>query len=251
MSKEEGTLALRKGLTILQLFNYKRTTLSLMEIARTLSLPPSTVSRILNALEETGFIERDQRSKLYSLGIECDRLGILARASGTLKRVALPLMEQIRDQYGETINLFVRRGKYRVCYAQAETEQPYRLFASIGEHLPLWAGAAGRCFLAYMPEDKVNAVLDEITPLTSKTILDRATHWEMIKKIKEQGYGLSYAERVEGLYAIAVPIMEAPGSAVASLSLSAPSIRFSEEKIRLLIAPMQKTAETISHALYS
>ena len=79
---EGGTAALKKGLSVLTCFSWYAPALSVSEIAAKLSLPLSTASRIVSALVETGFLDRDEDSRQLRLGSVCYYLGALAKRSG-------------------------------------------------------------------------------------------------------------------------------------------------------------------------
>ena len=72
---EDGASALKKGLAILSCFSWSKNRRSLTEISRELDIPLSTASRLAKALEETGFLERDQETKLFTPGFSCYQIG--------------------------------------------------------------------------------------------------------------------------------------------------------------------------------
>src|SRR5208282_1429224 len=67
-------------------------------------LHPSTAFRILASLAEHGFVERTARGN-YQLGIKLLQLGSRVSAGVEIRKIALPLMENLRDHLGETVNL--------------------------------------------------------------------------------------------------------------------------------------------------
>ena len=243
---EGGTAALKKGLSVLTCFSWYAPALSVSEIAAKLSLPLSTASRIVSALVETGFLDRDEDSRQLRLGSVCYYLGSLAKRSGALRTVALPYMEELRRRINETVNLYLREGRIRVCYEQLESSHNLKRSAKLGDRFPLWAGASGRCFLAFMKPEDVASILKDATPLTPNTLVDPAKVEERLRVVRTRGYEMSSAEREQGVSSVAVPIFDASNMPVACLTVSGPIPRFTESMVAELVPAAIESARAIS-----
>lgn len=247
--KEDGTSSLRKAIRVLKCFDEERKEFSMTEIAQKLDFPTGTASRILNALLEEKLLERNERTKLYSLGLYCLRLGKLAERSGILRVYAYPLMEELRNHFNETVNLYIREGFFRVCYAQRETFSPLKRTVPLGGRFPLWAGAAGRCILAWQTQSFIELVLNEIAPITENTITDKVAVLKLLERVKSDGYSTSVAERELGVAAVAVPIFDSPDSVFASMSISGPQSRFTEDLVEEMVVAMKNASQKLSRIL--
>ncbi len=245
-AKEDGASALKKGLSVLSCFSWQKSRRTLTEIARELNLPLPTAARLAKALEEEGFLERNKKSKLFSLGFQCYLLGAIAKKTGGLRTMALPYMEELRKKFNETVNLYVREGNSRICFEQVESSLNLKRSAKLGDRFPLWAGASGRCFLAFMPDEDVYGILGEVESLTPNTILDRKVVLEKNSELRTRGYSLSVSEREQGVSSVAVPIFDASPQPPACMTLSGPTARFTEEMIRELIPALKKTCLELS-----
>ena len=245
-AREDGASALKKGLSVLSCFTWLKSAKSLTEIARELDMPLPTAARLTKALEERGFLERDKKSKLFSLGFQCYLLGSIAKKTGGLRTIALPYMENLRKQFNETVNLYVREGDSRICYEQVESSHNLKRSARLGARFPLWAGASGRCFLAFMIEEEVRRILGQVDPLTPNTILEKETVMEKNRTLRVLGYGISVSEREWGVSSVAVPIFDASAQPLACMTLSGPTARFTEEMVRELIPALKKACLEIS-----
>ena len=244
--KEDGTSALRKAINVFKCFSEESRELSLSDIANKLGLPLPTASRILGTLVEERLLERDEKTKLYQLGVYCLRLGKIAQESGSLRRCALPYLEQLRDQFGETANLYIRRGTSRICYAQRETLAHLKRTVPVdGTPFPLYAGAAGRCLLAWAPATILDAVLCTMKSLTPFTATQDKLLAEL-EKTRSMGYTVSYSEREVGVTAVAAPIFDSPNSACAAITLSGPEVRFTQEVVEQMITALTKAAHALS-----
>lgn len=243
---ENGATALKKGLSILSCFSWTKTQLTLSEIARERRLPMPTAARLTKALEEEGFLERNGRTKQYRLGFKCYLLGSIAKKTGVLRTIALPHMEGLKNRFNETVNLYIREGHSRICHEQVESSLNLKRAAKLGDRFPLWAGASGRCFLAFMSREETERILEELEPLTRNTLLEKNVIYEKIGAIVQNGYEISVAEREEGVSSVAAPIFDASMAPVSCMTLSGPTSRFSEEMIRNLIPALKAACLDIS-----
>ena len=239
-NKEDGASALKKGLAILSSFSWTKNAMTLTEIARERNLPLPTAARLIKALEEEGFLERNTKTKRYHLGFKCSLLGAIAKKTGILRMIASPYMEELRSMFNETVNLYLREGDIRVCYEQIESSFNLKRSAKLGDRFPLWAGAAGRCFLAFMKREEVDRILEEVEPLTANTILDKEQIYKKSLEVKTRGYSFSVSEREEGVSSVAAPIFDASMQPMACLTVSGPTSRFSEEMIAALIPEIKQ-----------
>lgn len=245
-NKEDGASALKKGLAILSSFSWTKNAMTLTEIARERNFPLPTAARLIKALEEEGFLERNTKTKRFHLGFKCSLLGAIAKKTGILRMIASPYMEELRSMFNETVNLYLREGDIRVCYEQIESSFNLKRSAKLGDRFPLWAGAAGRCFLAFMKREEIDRILEEVEPLTANTILDKDQIYKKSLEVKTRGYSFSVSEREEGVSSVAAPIFDASMQTMACLTVSGPTSRFSEEMIAALIPEIKQRCFLIS-----
>ena len=246
---EAGSTSIKKALSVLLCFSRKAPEWSMTELSRKLDLPLSTTSRILGSLVEEHFLDRDPETKTFRLGTRLIYLGALAKESLNLRKYALPVMMALRNLFGETVNLYIKQGKYRVCYEQVESLHTLKRSAQLGSRFPLWAGASGRCFLAFSDPDEAEQIIAEAKPLTANTITDPAVIRSRLENVRANGYAVSVAEREEGVFSAAAPIFDGSGAMVACLAISGPTFRFSEERFPELAEGLKTAAETLSRSL--
>lgn len=244
---EEGTGAVKKALAVLSCFNEENLALSLTEISEKLSIPLPTASRITGALLEEGFLEKKDR--LYRPGLQCHRLGVLAEKAGVIRNVARSHMVDLRDRFNETVNLYVRDGKYRVVYDQVECFHYLKRSVGIGEKFPLYAGAAGRCFMAYMEKNDVEKILEGLERITDNTIMDTGIIYKKLEAIRKNRYEVSAEEREEGISCVAAPILTSLKQVEVVLVLTGPSFRFTEGVVAEMAPAVKASAEKISTSL--
>ncbi|MFO1352941.1 MAG: IclR family transcriptional regulator [Gammaproteobacteria bacterium] len=195
---------------------------SLKQLAKDTGLHPSTAFRILASLAEHGFVERDA-SGHYQLGLRLLQLGSRVHGQLDIRREARPILEWLRDEIGETVNLIVREGD-EVVYVERVT--PSRMMRGAGHRRPsaVACAAVGKLFLG---SGGAEACLDyaERTGLracTPHSITDSATLWRHVRNAIQQGYALDDEEAELGVGCIGVPVRDSSGQIVAGISVSAP-----------------------------
>lgn len=240
---------LKKGLSILLCFPNQSQPLSQSDIAQKTGLPMSTTARLMQALVEMDFLERDERTKLFELGVRCYQLGVTAKYSGDLRRVALPVMQKLFDRFNETVTLYKRSGDMRVCYEQIVTSHRLKQSAYIGDEVPLWVASPGRCIMAYMDDTDIDRILANIRPYTSKTILDRDEVKNLLIEVRKTRHAISISERDEGVASVSSPILDGNANAVGCVTLSGPEVRFSSGRIGEMIPAVIAAAQQITEDL--
>jgi DNA-binding IclR family transcriptional regulator len=190
-------------------------------LAADVGLPVSTVYRYLRDLREAGFVSDDDG--VYRPGPRFDGGEPAAASRARLRGLARPLLERLAAASGETALLTVRTHTYALCLDQVESHHPMRMAFRVGQTLPLYAGASTRVLLAYAPPEIVQAVLDDLGPVTPATPSAEDLP-RRLQAIRDAGVATSRSEFVEGAIAIAVPVLSR-GECACALALAAPEQR--------------------------
>ncbi len=212
------------------------------EIAELTGLPQGTVHRLLQTLQQRGYVRRDPTRK-YSLGTGAIRLADAAQRA--LARSARPHLAELVALSGETANLAVLEGDDVVYVAQVSSPHTLRMFAEVGRHVPPHSTAVGKVLLAALPREQALAMLRRtgLEPRTSTTITDLAVFDAELDRVAQQGWAVDEQEQEAGVRCVAVPV-GGPGPVVAALSLSGPADRFAGAGDADLVAQMGR----IGHA---
>src|SRR3954468_21025156 len=183
--------------------------------------PRSSVYRLLASLQSLGLVEPGRRRGTVVLGLKLFRLGQTIVSRFDERQAALPVMERIHDELGETIFLCVRRGYNAVCIERIDSTRITLLVLSLGGSLPLHAGGASRALLAFEPEAFWEEYLEHAPPeaLTDRTPATRAALLEELRATRERGYAISDEDVTVGIAAFGAPIFDHTGAVRASLSL--------------------------------
>jgi DNA-binding IclR family transcriptional regulator len=183
--------------------------------------PRSTVYRLLASLQELELIEPGRRRGTYILGLKLFRLGSTVVSRFDERQAALPVMERINQELGETTFLCVRRGYEAVCIERIDGSRVNLLALALGGSLPLHAGAVTRAILAFEPREFWDEYVEHhgVEVFTPKTPASREALVAELEATRERGYALSDEDVTPGIAAIGAPIFDHTGRVRAGLSL--------------------------------
>jgi IclR family KDG regulon transcriptional repressor len=224
--------------------------LGLQEVTQNTGIPKSTVFRILSTLVELGYVTREP-NRNYRINPRLGRLVSDGAASEALRRLARPLMLELRDTYGETVNLGVQQFD-KVTYLEVvPSEFALRLQESRGASVPLHASALGKAILAFSPQREVEALVhgQKLERVTEHTIDDAEAFLAELKRVRSAGVAFDRGEGSMLAICIGAPILDASGSAIAAMSISGPASRFNPKKDSPVIASLVKVTADLSRAL--
>jgi len=243
--------SIEKAIDVLFCFDLQHSQLRLAEISQRLGLHKSTAHRLLSLLKKKGLVVVDPSTQLYSLGPALVELAWIVLRQQDLRSVCRPYMEQLRQTTNETVSLNIRMGNKRVCIEELQSDQEVKYSQTFGLTAPLQVGAPGKALLAFMPEDEFERVLAtlEFTPLTPDTITDREALREEVAATHVRGYAVSIGERSPWAAAVAAPIRDHSGQAVAAVSVLGPSHRLTSKVLKDLGVQVTTVAKAISAAL--
>lgn len=218
------------------------------ELSQTTGMPKTTTLRLLSVLEHRGLVHRS--SGRYELGFGIISLAHVFLQTNSLARVALPVLERLSSESGETASLYVREGFDRVVVQRVESPHTLRYAIGIGQRLPLHLGSAGHVLCAAMADGELKALLDRIPEirLASGSTMTRAEFAQRLEAVRQRGYDISYGERELGLASIAAPVLGAVGETIAVVMATGPQSRMTEEKIDRLVGVVQRAGRDIAQA---
>jgi len=219
-------------------------------LSKSLGLTKSIVFRLLQTLEDRGFVFRDPEQAVYSLGYRVGVLGERVGRDGSLLFAARPVMDRLRDRTSENINLVVREGLRSLVLATRSGHHSIRLFAQAGRNGPLHAGGGSLCLLAYSDDTVINAVLaTALEAFTPYTVTDPDKLRQALERIRANGYNIALNDLDEGAFSVAAPIIGANGEVIAAISVAGAMVRFDEERREVYIRAALDAANEISSKL--
>jgi DNA-binding IclR family transcriptional regulator len=201
------------------------------ELSRKLRMPKSTVQRALQTLWTAGWICPDGNEVTrWVLTTRALHIGQRAIADLSVRDAALPIMQELRKETGETAHLMVLQGNRAVLIERVETLHTVRAVIQLGSGVPLHGSSNGKAMLAHRPRDEVRALIGErLERYTESTIVDWDDFFSELARVRDRGYATNVGEWRTDITAVASPIFDHDGKTEASLSVSAPVSRMPEE----------------------
>lgn len=243
--------SVEKAIAILDCFSLEKQVLSVGEISQMTGYTKSNVSRLLATLEKRGCTEKAEGFGKYRLGYRIYLWGTIIRKQISIADIARPVMEKLRDECGEEVVLYVLEGDRRVAIEIVESIHQIAKVDLIGKSLPLYAGAAGKILLAFLPAEKRKEIFSRIhlEPLTPNTITDVDRLENDLQQIRKNGYAVSQGEREPDAFSVNAPVRNAGGRVIACLSISGPCFRLTEEKLTDYVFKVCAAAQLIAGKL--
>ena len=222
---------------------------SLKILSADAGLHPSTASRILASLMAHGYVER-QGSGRYKLGVRLLQLAAKVGTQLDVRREAPPIMEWLRDQIGETVNLSLRDRDEVVYVERIASSHMMRVEHVVGSRAPLHVTAVGKLFLGIGGDPAVRgyALRTGLPQYTRNSIRDAETLVKEVHKARELGFAYDNEEAELGVGCIGALVHNAQGEAVAGLSVSAPRHRRRDDWVPLLLEAARRISTRLGFA---
>lgn len=236
--------AVLRVLDILDVLQNSSDGVSLPQLAEAVGLPKSSMFRYLSTLEGRGYVDRDPENGSYRFGRAF--LPSHTRHLQVMAARARPHLEELRDRFGETINLGVLDGN-RVAYLEiVESPRAIRFTARKGDRDPIHSTALGKALASRLSDGAVRAILETegMPQRTSRTITDSNVFLREIAVVREIGLAIDNGENEEDGRCVAVPI--ARSRLPAAISLSAPAQRFSLDGAEEVATALREVAKRLA-----
>lgn len=208
---------------------------SLNELCEDTGLPRATAHRLATALETHRLLTRSPDGR-WAVGPALATLG--AGDRDQLIDAATPVMAELMEITGESVQLYQLTGTSRTCIAAQEPPSGLQNTVPVGSRLPLTSGSAAKVFLAYSPSE-----------LRTELLADAAFNLAELDRVREMGWGESVAEREVGLASLSAPVFDSAGAFLAVLSVSGPAERLRPHPGEKWGSELVSSARRLSEAL--
>ncbi len=243
--------SVQRALAILAVFTERTPELGMTEIAGQLGLHKSTAAGLIYTLEANGYLAQNPKTRKYRLGMKLvERAGIVLNGI-EIRQLAFPYLQELRDQYDETVNLAVLDGPDVVYVDRLLSTRVLSMRAEVGKRMLAHSTALGKAMLAFMSPLEVEAHirLHGLKPVTPRTVTDPQCLRALLEQVRNQGYAFDDEENEPGGRCVAAPIFDYAGRPTAAVSISAPVSRMAREDIPSISVHVGETARAISRRL--
>lgn len=222
--KQETNQTVNRALHLLDFFADCEE-LGVSELSVLMDVDKTSVLRLINSLTNAGFLQKNDQTKKYRLGLKLLFFGRLVEERNELAISARPFMKQISDKYQATTLLTILDNNQTRIIQKISAGPFVYMAAQIGLLLPAYAMASGKLLLANSGEENIRSYLTSVplTAMTGNTITDPEKLEEEFRTIRLRGFAKDSGESTLGLSCLAVPVYGPHRKVIAALSVSGQS----------------------------
>lgn len=184
------------------------------EVSDALSITRSNCFAILKTLHAHNLLAFHVEDKTYSLGLGLLELGgAISKDFAVIGLVRPFLLQHVRASNLTTFVVWRAGERRMILLDKEEAPSDVRISIAVGTRLPITHGASGKCFLAFLPAEEREHLLETvgIPQTTEHTITDPARYRAEIARIQRDGYVTSAEESTIGTNALAAPVFDSEG----------------------------------------
>jgi IclR family transcriptional regulator, acetate operon repressor len=227
--------SLTRALGLLNMLAQHDQGIGLSELAKEAGLAVSTAHRLLSTLQSEKFVRFDDENGVWMIGVQAFLVGSAFLRSRELIAIARPVMRQLMERSGETVNLAVEGEGEAIYVAQIECRKTMRAIARPGGRAPLHSSGVGKALLGALSDEEVERIVARrgLPAATGKTISTEAHLWAELKAIRARGFAVDDEENAIGLRCVAAPVFDEYAKPVAAISLSGPTARIGDDVVAI------------------
>jgi IclR family acetate operon transcriptional repressor len=242
--------ALDRGLNLLRELASARS-ITLSDLATRTDMPPSSTHRILSTLQKHGYVEFDETTQEWMIGIEAFRIGNTYLMRTNLVEAARKTLRHLMEETGETANLGIADNGDVVFIDQVETHNPIRAFFRPGTRGHMHASGIGKSLLADMLRRDVEKIIQKKgqPEFTQKSLVSSKDLFIDLEATRKRGWSIDNEERYSGMCCVASNIYNSFGEAIAGISVSGPTVRFPKHVISELGPKVKRAADEVTQAI--
>ncbi|MDR1045767.1 MAG: IclR family transcriptional regulator [Candidatus Adiutrix sp.] len=208
---------------------------SLADLHQRLGLDKATMYRLLKTLKDRAFVAQSLVDHRYFNTVKMFQIGSREIDRGGLRELIKPYLKKLSHLFQEVAHMALRVEPAKaVCIDKIDSvPDPYvRFDMNLGSEVSFHASGMGKAILAFSGESQRELILSRLAfeRFTPRSLRNPSALVREIKRVRRQGYAINDGETFEGLYCVAVPILNQHGEANASISITGPRGRLLEKK---------------------
>ena len=241
--------ALSAGLKVLRYLSNASNPVGVTRVAKDLELNSSTCFNLLKTLVHERLVTFDESSKTYSMG-----LGLIELAKGSLEkasyvRLMRPHLQELALRHNITTTLWQSSRSDRVVLVDlADSSSPLRIHMSIGQRLPMYIAALGRCMAAYsgLSTQELRSKLSELRWEDGPSF---ETYMQEVEAVRRLGYAIDHGNYVKGVVTASSPILDQHAKPIMAVSAVGFSTQFTEKSLQTLCEDLRERCLEASIAI--
>lgn len=235
-----------RAMIILELLGEE--TLTATQIAQKMALNKTTVHRLMMTLLSRGFVERNEETGLYQIGLKLVELSSIRLNKIELKTEASPYMRQLANKVNQSVQLAIYDNNEAVYIDKIEKYSSIRLYSQIGKRIPIYCSAIGKALMLDKSDVELEAVLSaqNYHKFTPTTLESKSAVLAEIHKGQQTGYTVDNEEHELGIFCLAAPIYDYRGHIIAAISTAGFDSKTIKEVPNEVLLNLNETAIQIS-----
>lgn len=249
MATTHSNSAAVRAFRIIEIMAQADQPLSLTDIVERIELPKQTVHRLLKQLEGASLVSRAAPGRHYECSSRVRRMAVKMLMNTGPAAARRAILQELVEAVQETCNLSMSTGDDVVYLDRVEVNWPQRLVLNAGSRVPFHCTSSGKLFLSFLPKQQRERLIKQL-PLrgsTTQTITDIDELRDELVEIRRNRYSVNNGEFIQGMIAIAVPVMLDTRKMCAAIAIQASSERISVEQLIKHLPVLRAAAEKIAH----
>jgi DNA-binding IclR family transcriptional regulator len=244
-----GSRSVRRALEIFEFLLQLGGPTTIGEMVSALQIPKSTAYELVRTLSDSGYLEPSRRGGIF-LGRKLFELGMAYRAQVDLLRDGSQIVEDLRDECGETVQLSVLENDMMLVLLKEEGSHPVRIISRVGSRVPVNWAASGRLLVSDMDDAALSSLLEKSVRQspTGRATTDIPKFIQQVRKFRKQGYASELNETNEHAGCVAAPVIDGSGKCVAAISIVVPEHRLKQNR-DVLTQQVRAAAANLSQRL--
>ncbi len=240
--------SVKKAMDLLKLFTAEQPELGLTELSSHMELHKSSIYRIMSTLAAAGFVEKDQVTNKYRLGLIFLELANHVLSRYDFRERVKPYLVELAQKTGEIIHLSILDGADIIYLDKKGQAQTLTVATKIGERSPAYCSAMGKALLAGLTRQELKKRLGQgsLKKMTANTIVEMGRLAAELEKVKHQGFAIDDEEAFTGISCVAAPLKRTDGAVIAAISATVPKQRMGKERMGEMSKLVKETAQLIS-----
>jgi DNA-binding IclR family transcriptional regulator len=246
-----GSRSVRRALEIFEFLLQLDAPTTIAEIVSALQIPKSTAYELVRTLSDSGYLEPGRRGGGITLGRKLFELGMAYRAQVDLLRDGSQIVEELRNDCSETVQLSVLENDMMLVLLKEEGSHPVRIISRVGSRVPVNWAASGRLLVSDLDDNELTSLLSKSVRQspTGRATVEIDKFIQQVRKARKQGFFSELNETNEHAGCVAAPVIDGTGRCVAAISIVAPEHRLTKTNREALTKKVCAAAAELSKRL--
>ncbi|HEX8447564.1 MAG TPA: IclR family transcriptional regulator [Sphingomonas sp.] len=224
--------ALEKAFEIIELLADHPDGALVSEMAARLGRSVGELFRIVIVMEKHGYLQKSAKTDRYTVAYKILDLAYRATPAQNLARAAMPEMQQLARDIGQSCHLVVPNGGHGLVIAREENPGTRGFSLKLGASIDLIVSCSGQVILAFSSAQNTERMLDLAAALDDRPV-DRPPLMRRLKKVRDQGFDSRKSPITYGVTDISFPVFGFDGELAGALTIPFLELIDGSQKVKI------------------